>query len=161
MELQEIWFQLFGKYQKNRCLSLKFHHMALITLKMREIITCSNGLFLLWHCTNMFNNIIKWSGISANFAYSWLAETCFPRPYLRVSRPQMLNDGLFGVSVMSQLKRRLTRQILAHTGEFGVRFLMTSQYTHLISRRNCLRRTTSWAFLFYIKSIFLVKFPII
>ena len=37
--------------------------------------------------------IIKWSGILANFAHSWLAETCFPRPYLRVSTPQMLNDG--------------------------------------------------------------------
>ena len=47
----------------------------------------------------------------------------------------MLNDGLFGVSVMSQRKRRFTRQFFAQTDEFGVHFLMTSQYTHLISRR--------------------------
>ena len=47
----------------------------------------------------------------------------------------MLNDGLFGVSVMSQRKRRFSRQIFAQTGEFDVHFLMTSQYTHLISRR--------------------------
>ena len=45
----------------------------------------------------------------------------------------MLNDGLFGVSVMSQPKRRFTRQFFAQTDEFGVHFLMTSQYTHLIS----------------------------
>ena len=77
--------------------------------------------------------IIKWSGIFANFAYS--CETCFPRPYLRVSTPQMLNDCLFGVSVMSQRKRRFTRQLFASTGEFVVHFLMTSQYMHLISRR--------------------------
>ena len=47
----------------------------------------------------------------------------------------MLNDSLFGVSVMSQQKRRFSCQIFAWTGEFGVHFLMTSQYTHLISRR--------------------------
>ena len=91
--------------------------------------------------------IIKWSGILANFALSWLAETCFPRQYLRVSTPQMLNDGLFGVSVMSQRKRRFSCQIFAWTGEFGVHFLMTSQYTHLISRRFWLRLTTPWTFL--------------
>ena len=91
--------------------------------------------------------IIKWSGILANFALLWLAETCFPRPYLRVSTPQMLNDGLFGVSVMSQRKRRFSCQIFAWTGEFGVHFLMTSQYTHLISRRFWLRLTTAWTFL--------------
>ena len=44
----------------------------------------------------------------------------------------MLNDGLFGVSVMSQRKRRFSRQIFAWTSEFGVHFLMTSQYTYLI-----------------------------
>ena len=50
----------------------------------------------------------------------------------------MLNDGLFGVSVMSQRKRRFTRQFFAQTDEFGVHFLMTSQYAHLISRgTNC------------------------
>ena len=80
-------------------------------------------------------HIIKWSGILSNFAYSWLAETWFTRPHLRVSTPQMLNDGLFGVSVMSQRKRRFSRQIFAQTGEFDVHFLKTSQYTHLISRR--------------------------
>ena len=74
-------------------------------------------------------------GNFANFAYSWLAETWFTRPYLRVSTPQMLNDGLFGVSMMSQRKRRFTRQFFAQTGELGVHFLMTSQYTHLISLR--------------------------
>ena len=47
----------------------------------------------------------------------------------------MLNDGLFGVSVMSQRKHRFSRQMFAQTGEFDVHFLMTSQYTHLISRR--------------------------
>ena len=47
----------------------------------------------------------------------------------------MLKDGLFGVSVMSQRKRRFTLQIFAQTAEFGVQFFMTSQYTHLISRR--------------------------
>ena len=47
----------------------------------------------------------------------------------------MLNDGLFGVSVMSQRQRRFSRQMFASTGEFGVHFLMTSQYKHLISRR--------------------------
>ena len=40
----------------------------------------------------------------------------------------MLNDGLFGVSVMSQRKRRFMRQFFAQTGEFG----MTSQYMQLI-----------------------------
>ena len=45
--------------------------------------------------------IIKWSGISPSFARLWLAETAFTRVYLRVNWPQMLNDGLFGVSVMS------------------------------------------------------------
>ena len=79
--------------------------------------------------------IIKWSWILANFAYSWLAQTWFTRPYLRVSTPQMLNDGLFGASVMSQRKRRFSRQIFAQTDEFDVHFHMTSQYTHLISRR--------------------------
>ena len=47
----------------------------------------------------------------------------------------MLNDGLFGVSVMSQRKHRFTRQIFAQTGQCGVHILMTSQYTHLILRR--------------------------
>ena len=110
--------------------------------------------------SKVISHIIKWSGILANFAYSWLAETCFPRPYLRVSTPQMLNDGLFGVSVMSQRKRRFTRQFFAQTGEFGVHFLMTSQYTHVISRRFCLWLTTPWTFL-CVWSQFHVKFPII
>ena len=47
----------------------------------------------------------------------------------------MLNDGLFGFSVMSQRKRRFTCQFFAQASEFGVHFLMTSQYKHLISRR--------------------------
>ena len=47
----------------------------------------------------------------------------------------MLDDGLFGVSVMSQRKRRFSCQIFAQTGEFCVHFLMTSQYTYLILRR--------------------------
>ena len=91
--------------------------------------------------------IIKWSGISPSFARLWLADTAFTRVYLRVNWPQMLNDGLFGVSVMSQRKRRFSCQIFAWTGEFGVHFLMTSQYRHLISRRFWLRLTTPWTFL--------------
>ena len=50
-----------------------------------------------WWCRWIYI-FIKWSGILANFASSRLVETCFPRPYLRVSTPQILNDGLFGVS---------------------------------------------------------------
>ena len=50
----------------------------------------------------------------------------------------MLNKSLFGVSVMSQRKRRFTYQFFAQTGEFGVHFLMTSQCTHLISHGNLL-----------------------
>ena len=93
----------------------------------------------MWYHLGVWSKVIspfiKLSGILSNFASSWFAETCFPRPYLRVSTPQMLNDGLFGVSVMSKRKRRFTRHFFAHTDEFGVHFLMTSQYTHLISRR--------------------------
>ena len=96
---------------------------------------------------------IKWSGILANFAYSWLAETWFTRPYLRVSTPQMLNDGLFGVSVMSQRKRRFSRQSFAQTGEFDVHFLMTSQYTHLISRRFLLAADNAMDVSLWLKSI--------
>ena len=106
------------------------------------IVKIFNGLY-----NYVIYGFIKWSGILPNFALSWLVETCFPRQYLRVSTPQMLNDGLFGVSVMSQRKRRFSCQIFAWTGEFGVHFLMTSQYTHLISRRFWLGLTTPWTFL--------------
>ena len=36
---------------------------------------------------------------------------------------------------MSRRKRKFSRQFFAQTGEFRVHFLITSQYTHLISRR--------------------------
>ena len=103
--------------------------------------------------TGQYNVFIKWSGILANFPSSWLAETCYPRPYLRVSTPQMLNDGLFGVSVMSQLKRKFSRQCFAQTDEFGVHFLMTSQYTHLISRRFLLASDNAMDVSLLLKSI--------
>ena len=69
------------------------------------------GEIYIWFFAPIFH-IIKWSGILANFAYSWLTETCFPRPYLRVRTPQMLNDSLSGVSMMPQLKRRFTLRFL-------------------------------------------------
>ena len=65
----------------------------------------------------------------------------------------MLNDGLFGVSVMSQRKRRFSRQIFAQTGEFDVHFLMTSQYTHLISRRFLLAADNAMDVSLWLKSI--------
>ena len=65
----------------------------------------------------------------------------------------MLNDGLFGVSVMSQRKRRFTRQFFAQTDEFGVHFLMTSQYTHLISRRFLLAADNAMDVSLLLKSI--------
>ena len=102
---------------------------ALARLRTRRNIPLANDN--LWPMLG----IIKWSGISPYFARLWLAETAFTGVYLRVSWPQMLNDGLFGVSVMSQRKRRFSRQCFAQTDEFRVHFLMTSQYTHLISRR--------------------------
>ena len=65
----------------------------------------------------------------------------------------MLNDGFFGVSVMSQRKRRFSRQIFAQTAEFVVHFLMTSQYTHLISRRFLLAADNAMDVSLLLKSI--------
>ena len=114
-------------------------HFRMILLKISVIFIHFQEISVISVNFKVISRIIKWSGILANFAYSWLAETLFTRPYLRVSTPQMLNDGLFGASVMSQRKRRFSRQIFAQTDEFDVHFHMTSQYTHL--RR---RSTNTW-----------------
>ena len=94
-----------------------------------------------------------------NFGYFLLIRDWTRRAFLdRTS--QMHNDGLFGASVMSQRERRSTRQLFVQTGEFGVHFLMTSQYSHLISRRFLLAADNAMD-VFCDLNQFHVKFPII
>ena len=54
---------------------------------------------------------------------------------------------------MSQRKRRFSCQIFAWTGEFGVYFLMTSQYTHHISRRFLIAADNAMDVSLWLKSI--------